>query len=130
MDFGKRLRELRLARGLNQRKLAGRVGIDFTYLSKIETGKMPPPSQDTIKKLAGALDADADELLVLADKVPDDVKDVVTQSRELPAFLREIKDISKEDLDDLSRYAKKLKAKREEESQKEKGEDASGGPSP
>lgn len=114
MTFGEKLRALRLQRKLNQRKLADVVGIDFTYLSKIETGKMPPPSQETIKRLAGALGADADELLLLADKVPEDVKDVITESPELPAFLRQIRGLPHEDLEKLKRYAERLKAKRSE----------------
>ena len=43
--FGVKLRELRTKAGMTQRELAGRVTIDFTYLSKIENGVMPPPSE-------------------------------------------------------------------------------------
>ncbi len=70
MAFGERVRELRQARGLSQRDLAERVGIDFDYLSKIENGRIEPPSEEVIRRVAGALGADADELLVLADKFP------------------------------------------------------------
>ena len=114
MEFGERLRELRLQQGFSQRKLAKEVGIDFTYLSKIETGKMSPPAQDTIQRLAAVLDADPDELLVLAGRVPDDVKDVVTKSRELPAFLREIQDLDEGEIEELKRKAQEIKRKRQE----------------
>jgi PAS domain S-box-containing protein len=70
VTFGQRLRELRIAKGLTQRELAPRAGIDFTYLSKLETGAMPPPSEKTILSLAEVLDADADELFSAAAKVP------------------------------------------------------------
>ena len=70
MTFGQRLRELRKAKGMTQRELAQRAGIDFTYLSKLETGAMPPPSEKTILSLAEVLDADADELFGAAGKVP------------------------------------------------------------
>ena len=70
MTFGQRLRELRKAKGLTQRELADRVGISFTYLSKIENGAMQPPRGKTITDLANALDTDADELFGLAKKVP------------------------------------------------------------
>jgi len=116
MEFGDRLRALRHQKGLNQRDLADKVDIDFTYLSKIETGKMSPPSRDTIRKLADALGADLDELLVLAGRVPDDVKEVVTQSREHPAFLREISDMGKEELEELRKKAKEIREKRSQES--------------
>jgi PAS domain S-box-containing protein len=70
MTFGQRLRELRKAKGLSQRELANRIGLSFTYLSKIENGAMQPPSAKTITDLANALDTDADELFGLAKKVP------------------------------------------------------------
>jgi len=70
MTFGQRLRELRKTKGLTQRELAERVGLSFTYLSKIENGAMQPPRGKTIANLAKALDTDADELFGLAKKVP------------------------------------------------------------
>jgi transcriptional regulator with XRE-family HTH domain len=77
MTFGERIRQLRKAKNLNQSELAGKVGINFTYLSKIENDKLASaefPSEDTIKKLAKALGADSDELLLMAKKVPDSIK--------------------------------------------------------
>lgn len=70
MTFGQRLRELRKAKGLSQRALAERVGVSFTYLSKIENGAMQPPRGKTITDLANALETDADELFGMAKKVP------------------------------------------------------------
>jgi HTH-type transcriptional regulator, competence development regulator len=72
MTFGKRLRELRRAKGLSQRALADQVKVNFTYLSRCETGTLDfgqYPSEDLIRRLAAALEADEDELLVLAKKV-------------------------------------------------------------
>ncbi len=40
--FGKRLKELRLARGLSQEELAFRVGVHRTYLGGIERGERNP----------------------------------------------------------------------------------------
>ena len=62
MTFGEKIRSLRRDNKLSQRDLAGRVGLNFTYLSKIENGKLDFagfPSEETILKLAEALDADA-----------------------------------------------------------------------
>jgi PAS domain S-box-containing protein len=70
VTFGERLKELRKAQGATQRDLANRAGIDFTYLSKLENGAVPPPGANTISALASALDADPDELFGLAGKVP------------------------------------------------------------
>ena len=40
MTFGERLRQLRKAKNLNQSELADKVGINFTYLSKIENEQL------------------------------------------------------------------------------------------
>jgi PAS domain S-box-containing protein len=70
VTFGQRLRELRKAKGMTQTDLANEVGINFTYLSKLETEVVPPPREKTILALARELDADEDELLGLAKKIP------------------------------------------------------------
>jgi len=77
MTFGERVRELRLAKELTLRDLAAKVGVGFTYISKIENHKLPNghgPSEKLIHKLATELDADEDELLLLADRVPELMK--------------------------------------------------------
>src|SRR5437588_13010886 len=74
MRFGEKIRELRKAKNLGQRALADQVGISFTYLSKIENEKLDfgdYPSEEMIRKLAKALDADEDELMLLAEKIPE-----------------------------------------------------------
>jgi transcriptional regulator with XRE-family HTH domain len=112
MTFGERLRQLRRDRRMNQRTLAARVGIDFTYLSKIENERMDPPSAETIVKLAKALDASADELLLLANKVPEDLQAVITRSPLWPAFLRSIRDLTDDELRELGAYAREIRERR------------------
>jgi transcriptional regulator with XRE-family HTH domain len=92
LSFGDYLRELRKAKGLSQKELAERVDINFTYLSKIETGSAAPPAEDTIRKLADVLRADVDKLTFLAGKVPKDLGEVLTGSRSMPTLLRAMKD--------------------------------------
>jgi transcriptional regulator with XRE-family HTH domain len=77
MTFGERLRELRKAKGLNQKELADKVGIDFTYLSKLENGRRFSPKEKIILALAKVLEADSDELLVLAKRMPRDLAERV-----------------------------------------------------
>ncbi len=87
--FGQRVRELRLAKGLSLRDLAPKVNVGFTYLSKVETGRLDfgnYPSEGLIEKLAEALDADAGELLLLAEKIPAKIKTMVLRRPE--AFSR------------------------------------------
>lgn len=77
MRFGDRVRELRTARGYSQRALGERVGVSFTYISKVENGKLDfgdYPSEDLIRRLAAALDADEEELLMMAEKIPEPIR--------------------------------------------------------
>lgn len=77
MSFGAKLRELRKAGGFTLRELAEKAGLDFTYLSKIETGKLQyMPATDTIRKLAELLGANPLELLSLADKLPPELHQI------------------------------------------------------
>ena len=77
MGFGNRLRAMRTAKGLSQRALGERVGVSFTYISKVENGKLDfgdYPSEDLICRLAAALDTDEEELLLLAEKIPEAIR--------------------------------------------------------
>lgn len=85
--FGLRIRDLRKQADMSQRELASKVKISFTYLSKIESGAMDPPSEEVIKKIAKVLDADKDELITLAGKVPSDVSKILRKKGVLQ-FLR------------------------------------------
>src|SRR6266702_6517946 len=88
MEFGRRLRDLRKQKNVSQRDLAAQVGIDFTYLSKIEVGRSAPPSEEVIRHIAQVLDADEDELINLAGKVPKDLKVVLEESPQAVELLR------------------------------------------
>jgi len=82
MTFGEKVRELRKAKNLTLRDVAAKVDINFTYLSKIENGKLDFsdfPSEKLIRKLAKALGGDTDELLLLAEKVPDGIRKRVVE---------------------------------------------------
>jgi transcriptional regulator with XRE-family HTH domain len=82
MQFGEKVRELRKAKNLTQQRLAEKVKVNFTYISKIENGKLDfgdYPSDDLILKLARALGANADEFLLMAEKIPEQIKKRVMQ---------------------------------------------------
>lgn len=99
--FGERLRELRKAKNLSQRALAEKIGMDFTYLSKVESEKLDfaqYPSEGLIRKLAEALEADVDELLLLAKKIPPDIRDRVI---ERPDAFRKIASVDDKTLNEI-----------------------------
>lgn len=62
MTFGKRLRSLRLARGLTQQQLAELAGIKGLQISRYEQDKAQP-MLDVLQQLCPALGCSADELL-------------------------------------------------------------------
>ena len=80
--FGNVIRARRLTkasedRTFSLRQLAGRVGIEPSYLSKIERDQQPPPGVETIRRLATELGQDPDALLALAGKVSDDLLEII-----------------------------------------------------
>ena len=94
-EFGEYLKKVRQSNKMSQRELAQHVGVDFTYISKIENDAMPAPSEETIKKIASALDEDANKMILLAKKIPTDFQEVIHQYEELPAFLRKAPSLTK-----------------------------------
>jgi transcriptional regulator with XRE-family HTH domain len=69
LAFGRRIKELRVARGLSQSYLAERVGLDNSYISKMEHGRCAPPTTDRVFALAQRLGADPKELVRLAGRL-------------------------------------------------------------
>lgn len=75
------------------RQVARRIPVEPAYLSKIERGQAPPPSERTIRRLAVELDEDADVLLALAGKVSRDLQDIVLRRPRLFAdLLRQLRE--------------------------------------
>lgn len=91
----KRREELLLNdRSFSLRQVAGRIGIEPAYLSKIERGDFAPPSEDVIRKLAQEMGENPDILLALAGKVSRDLMDIIVQRPKLIGdLLRQIKEM-------------------------------------
>ena len=87
-SFGQALRDLRRAKGISQRGLAEKVGVDFSYISKIENDRLPPPAADTIVKMCEAIEAQPDALLALTGKIPSEVKETLGSSPAAMQFIR------------------------------------------
>jgi transcriptional regulator with XRE-family HTH domain len=82
MNFGAIVRQLRRQKGWSLRDLAAKVDVGFTYLSRVENEKLnfgDYPSDALIHRLADALEADEEELLMLAQRVPDRIRKRVLQ---------------------------------------------------
>ena len=98
MTFGAHVRAVREGfrrgdRAYSVRGVARRIGVEPAYLSKIERGQVPPPSEATIRRLASELRADPDVLLAMAGKVSSDLQEVVVRRPRLFAeLIRQLRD--------------------------------------
>lgn len=76
------------------RQVAARVGVEPSYLSKIERGLEPRPSESTTRALAKALGEDPDILLALVGKVSSDLQEIICKRPQLFAqLIRELKNL-------------------------------------
>ena len=81
-------------REFSVRKVAARIGVEPSYLSKVERGEQAPPSEAKIVALAEVLEEDADILLAMAGKVSSDLQSVIRQRPQLfGELIRELRDL-------------------------------------
>ena len=64
-------------RKFSVRQVAARIGVQPSYLSKVERGEQPPPSEAKVVALAKELQEDPDVLLALAGKISGDLKAII-----------------------------------------------------
>lgn len=101
--FGRRIQRLRRELRLTQRQVANELGLDFTYLSKLENDRGEPPGEETVRRLARVLGADEEELLALAGKIPSELRSMAQRDFEFARFLRRLPHASDKDLRALYR---------------------------
>ena len=98
MNFGDYIRSAREAllqndKAFSLRQVAGRIGVEPAYLSKIERSVFPPPSEEVIIKLAAVLAEDDDILLALAGKLSKELQQIIIQRPKLFAeLLRQLRE--------------------------------------
>jgi transcriptional regulator with XRE-family HTH domain len=118
--FGQILRKRRIDSGLGLRELARLINKSPGYLSDVEKGHVPPPSEAVILDIAAALAIEKKDLLVAARKVDPEVSDYVAQKPEVADFLRMARDeeFEQEDWERITQLARIAKlGKREKENQ-------------
>jgi transcriptional regulator with XRE-family HTH domain len=76
------------------RQVANRIGIEPSYLSKIERGERVSLSEKKIIALAKELNEDSDVLLALSGKVSSDLQEIIRKRPKLFAqLIRDLKDM-------------------------------------
>lgn len=114
MSFGSVLREKRRAANVSQRSLASRIDVDFSYISKLENDRLPPPAAETIVAICKVLGIMPEELLSVAGKIPADVQRTVGESQSAQHFLREAQalDLTDEEWEQMRSSLRNLRENR------------------
>lgn len=92
-SFGIMLRDKRRATGISQRRLAELVGVDFSYISKLENGRLPAPAADTVVRMADAIGCPREELLSAAQKLPGEVGAALSANPAAVRFVQEASEL-------------------------------------
>ncbi|MBV6717251.1 helix-turn-helix domain-containing protein [Paenibacillus chitinolyticus] len=88
MDFGEYMRSLRTTKNMKQLQLAQAAELSTPYLSGIEKGKVPPPSEEVLIRLAVALGEDPYSFTVKAGKVPAAFQEIICNDAETFKYFR------------------------------------------
>ena len=107
--FGLKLRELRRAKGVSQKEMAGALGISAAYLSALEHGRRGIPTWAMVQKMIGYFNIiwdDAEELQRLAEtshpRVVIDTSGLSPRATELANRLsKDISQLDEKDIDGL-----------------------------
>lgn len=102
-DFGKAIQELRKKNdGMSLRDLAEKIGKSATYISEVERGVSIPPPEEVIRKIAKVLHADAEKLIALSGRIPQEAEEILRRRpREMMAALRTVDGLSEKKLAEL-----------------------------
>ncbi|MFN6479882.1 helix-turn-helix domain-containing protein [Nostoc sp. DedQUE07] len=95
-SFGRCIWQARRKKGLSQRELAAKVGVDSTYLSKLENDHVEP-SEKVIRSLAEHLSLNALELIYLAGRMTQHDSEALEELvkanyKEMPALFRRVRE--------------------------------------
>jgi HTH-type transcriptional regulator, competence development regulator len=92
--FGSLIKQARKEKGYSQRELADKLGVDFTYLSKLENNNAKyAPKEDVIRQLAHFLSLEENELVFLAGRIPSEDEDLIKEHYEnMPLLFRRMRE--------------------------------------
>ncbi len=102
MNFGEFIKQKRIEKGLNLRRLAELIDIAPSYLSDIEKGKRNSPSSDKMGKLVEILELTENEVSIMNDlaaeprtnTVAPDISEYVMQNDSVRVALRKARELN------------------------------------
>lgn len=77
--FGAYLKHYRSERGLTLRRIAEAVGVDPSYLSRLERGDIANPSEEILEGLASVLQTSKDEAYLAAGRITPELAGILEQ---------------------------------------------------
>jgi transcriptional regulator with XRE-family HTH domain len=109
--FGEKLKQIRRLKSISQRELAAKVGVDFSYVSKLENDRLSPPSSETIEKMCAILGVPVEDLLVLARKPPTGAVEIMSSSPDALKFFQDARSMNLDEKEwrKLGEHLKKLR---------------------
>lgn len=106
IEMGKRIKKLRERKGLSLREAAKEIGMDFTYLSRVEKGYIPGTPK--LKDIASYFSVDVSYLIGDEVDIPDQLKGKISKWY---TFIEEAerKEYTPEDIEELIEFLGKFK---------------------
>jgi len=94
INFGELIKQARKKQGYSQRELAEKLGIDFTYLSKLENDRVEyAPKEELIIAMAKYLNLEQNELVFLAGRIPQKDEELIKQHyQKMPMLFRKMRE--------------------------------------
>lgn len=97
--IGRLLKRLRGDRGMSQSKLANAVGVDTSYISKLEGGHVHSPSPAVIERLGEVLGMDSEILFSFCGTVSPRLENSLSNNPQALRFTRAVLDADLSDLE-------------------------------
>ena len=114
MSFGETLQKIRRGKGKKQRDVAKKIGMDFSYFSRLENDRFDSkPTRETVEKIADALDCTAGEcaeLLSAAGRIDEEMEKAAIKAGEKPALRELFSSASQLSAERIEEYLRQIKA--------------------
>jgi transcriptional regulator with XRE-family HTH domain len=81
MKFHRLIKKLRTDKGISIKQLAPILGLDYSYISKLENDRSKP-SAELLTKMANYYEYDKDLLFLAAGKIPEDIQEILNSKPE------------------------------------------------
>ncbi len=117
MTFGKTLQRIRRAKGVTQRDVAQKIGMDYSYFSRLENDRFDSkPTRETIDKIAEALECTEEErreLLSAAGRMDKELENAARIAGDQPKIGRLFRAVVKLPSEKIDEIMRKVEAELE-----------------